>query len=63
MDIHELKSIAESLEIALLERLANREIINYAAQITTDGEINVWYSLNRPIEHIKIDLKIASKMK
>jgi hypothetical protein len=63
MDIHELKSIAESLETALLERLANREIINYAAQITTDGEINVWYFLNRPIEHIKIDLKIAPKMK
>jgi len=63
MDIHELKNIAESLETALLERLANKEIINYAAQITTDGEIDIWYLLNRPIEHIKIDLKIASKMK
>jgi len=63
MDIHELKDIAESLETALLERIANKEITNYEIQMTMDDEIDVYYLLNRPIEHIKIDLKIASKMK
>lgn len=62
MDIEKLKLIAESLEIALLEKIAISDISDFSIDVIPDdnaiGVIMVIMIKKRPIKNIEVNFKI-----
>ena len=59
MDIKKFESIAESIQIALLEKVAISNILDFDMEIIPDdNKIEIWIVKSVPIKSIKIMLKV-----
>jgi hypothetical protein len=64
MNIARLKEIAEGIENSLLEKVTNKQIVDYMATIKPDGtEVTVYVVPVRPIKNIKVSLVVAANLK